>query len=231
VTEAVEQARAAVKQSPDSALAQSALGYASWLALLIAGAGRPAMEEGKNAAAEAVIIDPRYYLGHSVLGCLQFGKNDHDLAMISLRRSIDANPSFPIAYNQMTSCLTAAGRPNEALQYISSLNRISPSDPMQGFYGCVRAMTWFFLRQDGAAIENAELSLSHHPGWAASELLLAAASHRVGELEQARAAGRRFVEANGQMSLVDLREFFGLRREADLHMIASQLTPLGVVMN
>ena len=227
--QALDLARQASTQSPSSAFAKSVLAYASWLAYLIAQADEAVMNMGIDAAASAIEIDSRYYLGHSSLGSLLFNKGDLDCALTSLRRAIDTNPSFPIAYNQMSSCLTSAGRPNEALQWIAPLNRISPNDPMRGFYGCVRALTWFFLGDDDAAIENAEISLDHHPGWATSELILAAASHRSGQLDKATSSAARFVQANGSMSIEDLRQFFNLKRETDLHSIAQQLNPLGVV--
>ena len=152
-----------------------------------------------------------------------------DDAVASLRRAIDLNPSFPVAYNQMVSALIRVGRPREAVDWIKPLDRISPNDPFRGYYCCVRSLAWFFPNDDAAAIENAETSLAAHLRWFDSELVLAAASQRAGDVQKARDAGRRLVEARGVLTPEQLRNVMRLKREADFNEIVTQLRKVGFV--
>jgi DNA-binding SARP family transcriptional activator len=236
LTKGVEIASDVVRRHPDCAYAQATLAWNAWLKFMIA--GRPAdsydsdysvVAEGVGAAETARKLDPRFYLANAALGGWNAKLKDYEAASTALRRSIDLNPSFPTSYNQLVSCLTRAGQPRDALGWIKQLDRISPSDVYRGYYCCVRALTHFCLRNDEAAITNAEESLRAHPGWLSSELLLIAASRRHGDRKRAEEASARLVAARGKISRAQLRELYTMRRANDFEALAKPLADAGVL--
>jgi pentatricopeptide repeat protein len=238
LTKGVEIASDVVRRHPDCSYAQATLAWNAWLKFMIA--GRPAdsyeldnsvVAEGVGAAEAARKLDPRYYLANAALGGWNARLKDYEGAITALRRSIDLNPSFPTSYNQLVACLTRAGRPRDALGWIKQLDRISPSDVYRGYYCCVRALTYFCLRNDEAAIVSADESLRAHPGWLSSELLLIAASRRQGDRKRAEEASARLVAARGKISRSQLRELYTMRRANDFEALAKALADAGVLMH
>ncbi|MCH8996784.1 MAG: hypothetical protein IID48_00785 [Proteobacteria bacterium] len=230
LAEARSLAREAISKKPDNAFGHAGLAWALWVSYMLAKGGKSCLAEGSNAATRAIEIDPRYYLGHMTLGGCELYQRDLDGATISLRRAIDLNPSFPVSYNQLISCLTNAGRPYDALGYIEPLDRISPNDPFHGFYRCIRALTYFFVGDDAAAIECAEASLSYHPVWLASEVVLIAASQRSGRRAEAARAAGRFRSNHGAMTAGALKRQFILKHERDFAMLEEQLRAAGLLV-
>ena len=224
-------ARQAIAADPESAFGHAGLAWALWVTYKLGERDRSLLPEALQAASRAIDIDPRYYLGHMAAGGCRLSLHDHDGAIESLRRAIDANPSFPVSYNQLISCLTLAGRPHDALSYVEPLDRISPNDPFLGFYRCVRALTYFFVGDDAAAIENAELSLVHHPGWMPSEVVLIASTQRAGMKAEAAAAVRNFQSNHGALTTAEARRLLNFRYERDFQVFGRQLRAAGVLVS
>ena len=236
LTQGVDLAAEVVRRHPDCAHAQATLGWNAWLKYVIA--GRPAdsyardqavVEQGITACETAIKLDPRLYLGHAAIGGWHTKFGRYERAAATLRQSIDLNPSFPTSYNQLISCLTRAGLPRDALEWIEPLDRISPSDVFRGYYCCVRSLTWFYLGDDERAVANAEESLRAHAGWLSSELLLIAASRRMGDRKTSDAAANRLLAARGPISREQLHDVFPMRREADFDTMANQLAGAGIL--
>jgi DNA-binding SARP family transcriptional activator len=229
LTDAQSLVREAISRDPDNAFGQAGLAWVLWMSYMLAEKDISCLEEGLNAAARAIEIDPQYYLGHMTLGGCKLYLHDHEGATISLRRAINLNPSYPVSYNQLISCLTRAGRPSDALGYIEPLDRISPNDPFHGFYRCVRALAYFFVGDDTAAIQNAEASLSFHPVWLTSEAVLIAASQRCGRRAEAARAIERFRSNHGAITTDALRDHFILKHERDFATLEKQLLAAGAL--
>ena len=158
--QAEEAARQAINKAPDSVFGHAALAWTLWLLDILYHKDGAVLEDAVAAADIAVDIDPRFFLGHAALGVNLLRQRDFDRASVSLRRSLDLNPSFPATYNQISSCLTYNGKPHEALDYFEPLDRISPNDPYVGYYHCVRAATYFSLGDDVAAIKTCTIFAS-----------------------------------------------------------------------
>jgi DNA-binding SARP family transcriptional activator len=229
IRQALDLTEDALRMAPESALGQATRAYVCWLDVILAEGNESRVDEGIDAAQRAIAIDPRFYLGHSALGSLLFNQRRYETSTASLRRAIDSNPSFPVAYNQLASCLSLGGRPGEALEWVERLQEISPSDPLRGFYGCVRAIAHYLLGDDVAAIENAELSVAEHPGWLTSELILAAACYRAGRCVEARSVAGRIAARYPSLTRDTVDNVFRPKRETDLCLIVDPLVALGVV--
>jgi tetratricopeptide (TPR) repeat protein len=160
--------------------------------------------------------------------CRKRVHNDYEGAIASLRRAVDMNPSYPVSYNQLISCLTTAGRPHDALSYIKPLDRVSPNDPFISFYHCVRALTYFCVGDDAAAMESARLSLVHHPIWLSSEVVFIAASQRAGMQAETARAMRNFEANHTGIQIADIIRQMGFKHERDFLTLEEQLRTAGI---
>jgi DNA-binding SARP family transcriptional activator/TolB-like protein len=229
LTEARALACEAIAQAPENAFIQAGLAWVAWMTYVLVDRDRLRLVEALDAASRAVEIDPRYYLGHQVMGsCRRRVHNDYEGAIASLRRAIDTNPSYPVSYNQLISCLTTTGRPHEALSYIKPLDRISPHDPFLSFYRCVRALTYFCVGDDAAAMESARWSLAHHPIWLSSEVVFIAASQRAGMQAEAKRAMRHFKANHKGITIADVRRHMDFKHARDFLALEEQLCTAGV---
>ena len=220
--QAEDAARLAVVNAPDSVFGHAALAWTLWLQDILFQRDGAVLDDAVAAAGIAIDIDPRFFLGHVALGVNLLRKRDYDRAAVSLRRSLDLNPSYPATYNQISSCLTFNGKPHEAVDYFEPLDRISPDDPYVGYYHCVRASTYFSLGDDVAAIKHARISLAEHPVWLMSELLLAAASQRLGKRKTATSAVINLIHNHGNISISELKQQIPYRYDADFQILAEQ---------
>ena len=229
LTEARVLAREAIEKAPDSAFAHAGLAWVAWMTYVLVDRDMARLVEALDAASRAVEIDPRYYLGHQVMGsCRKRVHNDYEGAITSLRRAIDMNPSYPVSYNQLISCLTTVGRPHDALSYITPLDRISPHDPFMSFYHCVRALTYFGVGDDAAAMESARLSLVHHPIWLSSEVVYIASSQRAGMQSEVERAMRGFAANHPDVTVADIRRQLSFKHECDSLILEEQLRTAGI---
>jgi TolB-like protein len=222
-------ARDAIEREPESAFGHASLAWSSWMSYVLLERDRSFLPEALEAAERAVTLDHHYYLGFVAQGASRNATSDLQEAAVSLRRAIDLNPSFPTAFNQLLVCLTKQGRPFEALRYIEPLDLVSPHDPFHGFYRCARALTYFFAGDDEAAIENARLSLSSHPGWFTSEIVLIAASGRSGDIESRDEAAKAFVERRGTLTAESLHARLRLSSDRDRQELDCRLREAGVL--
>lgn len=219
------------RTADDCAYSQATLGWTAWMKYMLGDRASDTLKIGLEASSNAIQIDHRLFLGHAVKGACLAHTNSLDDAVINIRRAIDLNPSFPVAYNQLISALTRSGQPRGALNWIERLDEVSPSDPFRGFYCCVRALTWYFLENDAAAITNAEESLATHPGWLASEIVLAAASLRAGNHSKAAEVAKRLIASRGTMTSKQFQASFRVKRETDLQAVAEPLRSLSFIVD
>lgn len=226
---AVALARRAAELAPDSAFGHAALSWALWMRHKLIEPSAGDVADSRAAAERAIERDPHYYLSHMTLGGCRIAERAHEGAIVSLRRAADLNPSFPATYNQLVACLTYVGRPHDALEYVSPLDRVSPNDPFLPFYRCVRALTYFCIGDDGTAIENARFSLNHHPGWLLSELVLVAACQRAGLRDAAAREVAAFRTLYGDFTLADLRNRALFKHEKDFERLAGPLRAAGLI--
>ena len=226
--QAYDLATRAIKLNPDCAFGHAALAWTVWLRMMLFKRDRAELAEGTAAARRAIEIDEGFFLGHVTLGVCQLRNREFENSAISLRRGIGLNPSFPSTYNQLISCLTFGGKPREALDFIEPLDRISPSDPFAGYYRCVRALTYFSLDDDAAAISNAKASLADHPVWLLSELVLIAASQRSGQTSEIPGLIKAFHHNYPKANIANLRNQVIFRDDRDYEVIAAPLREAGI---
>ena len=135
-------------------------------------------------AQKAVLLDPELPAAHAALAwVLQWKKQLHD-ALASFRRAVELNPNqYPFGYG---GALTYAHRAEEAVAVVERTMRLDPfhSPALFSFLALARYM----LGQDEVAVEALRTCVRRAPNFRPAFIFLAAASARLGRLDEARAA-------------------------------------------
>lgn len=85
-----------------------------------------ALEMAESHAREALAIDSRSQFVHASLGNIQLAKNDFTSAETSFRRSLEINPRWTLAMNNLAVTLERSGRPEEAMQWYCKALTVDP---------------------------------------------------------------------------------------------------------
>jgi len=127
--------RQAVERHPNYAPAHSMLAFA----LLVSGhvgwiPSGDAREFAAQLAHRAIELDDSDPWAYMALGYLAFTGLDTEEAARQFLAAIDLNPNFAAAYGYVGWALVFDGRSEEALQRFEQSMRMSPRDPLNGFF-------------------------------------------------------------------------------------------------
>jgi serine/threonine-protein kinase len=154
----------------DPKFAQAYTGIAdSWMLLADDWvAPREAYPRAKEAARQALALDPNLAEAHTALGkVLGWFDWDFDSAELALRRAVGANPKYAEAHWGLASVLPPSGRLQEAIRVLRTALTL---DPLSALYARWVARYELYARNYDAAIEHArkalELDRYHTPAYA-----------------------------------------------------------------
>lgn len=157
----------AIEKDPDFALAYAGLAD-SYAVLAFYNVAPPIemMPKAKNAAAEALRLDPSLAEAHASLGLL-YGIWDFEWAQseTELRKAIEINPNYAVAYHWYAALLSVFARTEEAGAQIAralELDPLSPGIQTDAVNLLIRAGNY------DAAIERARGMVAHQPGFGAA---------------------------------------------------------------
>jgi TolB-like protein/class 3 adenylate cyclase/tetratricopeptide (TPR) repeat protein len=181
----------ATELDPDFATAYAALAYA--LALAVNNGfcedKAEALEEMRLAAKRAIERDEKDAFGHAALARYYTYAGEYQAAIEAVQVAIDLNPNFANAHHVRALALISAGQPEESIEADNAAARLSPRDPMYGFYDAARAVACFMMRDYSRAIEFADKA-SRRPAtvgfW--PHVLKSSALAQFGQREEARQA-------------------------------------------
>ena len=91
-------------------------------------------EVAADLAQHAVELDESDPWAHMALGYLAFVARKTDEAIRRFRTAIDLNPNFAAAYGYVGWALTFDGQSDDALTNLQQAIRMSPRDPLNGFF-------------------------------------------------------------------------------------------------
>jgi serine/threonine protein kinase/Tfp pilus assembly protein PilF len=123
--------------------------------------GAEAFPQAKEAALQAVILDPQLPEAHAALGLVQsIGEWDYYNAEKSLRRAIEAGPSYVYARQWYAAVLLKTGRHEEAIREAERAVALDPLSPAP-----LANIGWmnFFSRRFDRTIEIADLLAKNYP--------------------------------------------------------------------
>ena len=216
-----------VKLEPQSPLGHLGLAWTK-LSAFRYGWGEPtALEQAAKLARKALELDETCADAHALLGYYQLLAGRHEQAIAEGERSVALSPNHADNAANLACSLVVSGRPADAVAHMRKAMRLSPVYPT--WYLNILGLAHHLLGQYDEAEQVLVLALQREPAYADCRLILAAAHHARGRLDDARreAAAVRVHDAafklstvEGRLSIVKDRSmvkgFIGLMRELGL---------------
>jgi adenylate cyclase len=176
--------RDALAVDPHYASAHAGMGYSGFQRTLYFAQGetpaaRTAMlDEAIAHVRAALAIDDRDPFGQFVLGRLYSLRGDFDDAVERLRRAIELNPNFALAYHGLGYALTLSDRETEATDAFERALRLSPADQYRWGIYSMASFNQVLLGNHETAIEYARKGIRDKPNifWAHVHLISALSS-------------------------------------------------------
>jgi adenylate cyclase len=158
-------------------------------------------------AVECDPMDANGYLFRSLARSIQ-GRRDEVLA--DLRRSVQLNPSMPVARSLLGQFLGIAGRTEEGLHELDTAIRLSPKDPQLWTFHAGKAVVYFNARRYEESRAASEQALDVDPDFASATAFsnIAATSALLGDLPRAREALADTLRVWPNMSVATFRTVF-----------------------
>lgn len=196
--------------------------YMGWIAAMDA-----ALEEAEREARRAVSLDAGDAWGHLALGfvCLQTRRLDEAIA--ALRRAIDLNPSFAMAYGCLAQALIFAGEPAEAAPLLRTAMRISPRDPFMVYWEVAMAMVHFMEARYDDGADWARRAVRERAWWPGGHRLLAICLALGGRPAEARQALEQMLKLQPDFSRAYLQHLLPFRKPEDFDRYVAGLQAAG----
>jgi adenylate cyclase len=133
------------------------------------------------------------------LGSLYLLKREHDKAIAEAERAVALEPGGHATLFIYATCLTFAGRPEEAIPSFKKATRLSPYGPLYLYnnFGMALHMTGRF--EEAVSVYKKAMQLSPHSIF--PHLNLAATYSMMGHMEEARAEATEVLRINPKFSL------------------------------
>jgi adenylate cyclase len=181
----------ATELDPNFATAYAALAFAIALAV---NSGfcvdrAQALKRMQRAARKAIATDEKDAFGHAALARFYTYAGEYQAAIDAIQTAVDLNPNFAYAHHVRALALISVNQAEESIEADNTAARLSPRDPMSGYYDAARAVACLLMRDYERAVDFAEKA-SQRPtivGFWPYVLKSAALAH-LGNLEGARRA-------------------------------------------
>jgi adenylate cyclase len=135
---------------------------------------------------------------------LQSGQADRALQLIE--EALRLNPSFADAWGLLGAAENRLGREAESLPHLRQAIRLSPRDPLLGFWLTAIAAGEFAAGEESPALEDLKRATTANARFPAPYLWIAAITARQGDLAAAQAALGEYDKRDAGMTLARLRQ-------------------------
>jgi TolB-like protein len=125
---------------------------------------------------------------HWAMECAYLLKGEHELAAASLRRALEINPNFALAYGSMGTVLAWAGEYEESVRSNELALRVNPQDPSNFYRHFGLALAHYLASRTPQALTHARLVAQARSKWWLGQLVYAAALVQSGRSDEARRA-------------------------------------------
>lgn len=207
----------AIERAPDYAEAHALLGFAyifrTWM--IWGEDPRSLLPKAEAAVQRALELDdkePWAYFGMSAFHA--YGRR-HDEAIVNIRKALDLNPNFSLAYAWLGFVLGYAGKVDEAGEALDRAYRISPRDPFNAWLPGFRGIGMFTAGRYAEACELALETLNVRPDMAGTWRLYTVCTAHLGKLEEAKRGLKELKRLNADTSLEYLEKYNTWARPED----------------
>jgi TolB-like protein len=194
--------RRAILLAPGCARAHSLLSWAVLGRLDWAGDVLSMLPEAREHAFAGLQLDERDPWAHLSQAVVLFRSREQGEAERGIRRALELNPNFALAYARLADVLAAHGAGQEAIKCAERALRFSPVDRRVGTYATM-AMAAFHLA--GGSMREASgwarKTIEYSPEWPAGHAWLTGALAMAGASSEAAAAREALLRIRPQFSL------------------------------
>jgi TolB-like protein/Flp pilus assembly protein TadD len=199
--------RQAVQRHPNYAPAHSMLAFALLVSFQV---GWMPTEGNKDVAARlahrAAELDDSDPWAHMALGYLAITDRHTVETVRHFQAARDLNPNFAAAFGYTGWALVLDGQSEEALRHFGQWMRMSPRDPLTGFFCAGLSAAHYFAGRYAEAIQWARQGVQLRPRMPAGHRMLCASLAQAGFAEEAQSAMRRLRELQPNLSIAWIRE-------------------------
>jgi adenylate cyclase len=178
-------------------------------------------------AKRAVVAEDPDEYSHWMLALAHLMARQHDSAIVSLKRALNINPSFSLAYGTLGTVLAWGGEPGASIANNRLALRINPSDPLNPHRYFGLALADYLASRYAAALENATLVVQVRPDWWLGLIIYTATSAQLGRAAEARAACANLRGVRPDISVASLEDF-PFAKAADRDHLADGLRKAGL---
>ncbi len=157
-------------------------------------------------AQHAVVAEDADEYSHWMLGLAHLLACQHERAIVSLKRALDINPSFSLAYGTLGTVLAWSGEPDLSIANNELALRINPSDPLNPHRYFGLALAHYLASRYTSALENAALVVEIRPDWWLGLIIYAASLAKVGRVAEAQTVCADLLRARPDLTSASLKE-------------------------
>ena len=186
------------------------------------------IQEAAKAAQNAVAIDDRDAMAHTVLGLVGLISRRHDDAIRRLERAIDLNPSLANAYGALGQALALAGEYDAAVTQINKAIRRSPRDPFMVYWFGHLGLAAFAVERYDEASEWGLKTIQENPRFPGGHRLVAASYGQLGRIKEAEIALKELLLLMPGITTDDVRRQVPFKKPGDMERYLDGLRKAGL---
>lgn len=173
------------------------------------------IEEAQSMAEMARARDDLDAWSHLATGLFACYRRRTEDAERSLRRALDLNPNFSLAYSVLGMTYAYAGRAEDSRKAFDRANRMNPTDPANAVTPAWYSVALFTEGRYEEALQTALETVHLRPDWVGAHRVVLLAAAQLGRLDEARAALATVKRLQPTVSLAWARNYAPFTREID----------------
>jgi adenylate cyclase len=147
-----------------------------------------ANRSARDAAETGLLLDADDPWVHLALGYVHQQSRKSEDAVQAYKKALSLNPNFALAHTYLATALCYLGQIDEALEHITTSERLSPRGLFNGINSLMRAVAYFFAGRHHEAGVFARKSILESPGIVTGYRQLVVNCALAGEIDEAKAA-------------------------------------------
>ena len=174
------------------------------------------LKRAAELAGKALALDESCADAHALLGYYHLLAHEHDQAIAAGERSVALSPSHADNAANLACSYVVSGKPADAVTMMQRAIRLSPIYPT--WYLNILGFGHYQAGQYDEAEKTLKLALQRDPAYADCRLMLAAAHHARGRLDEARREVQELARHNPDFKLRDLEARLVIVKDREMLM-------------
>jgi adenylate cyclase len=159
-----------------------------------------AIRQAEGFAGRALAADRNFYWAHLASAAVLISQTRHEEAIVELEQTLALNPGFTTAYALLCESNNYLGRPDRGMEYVDKAIRLSPRDPLRGWFYGEKSWALLMQQQDDLSIEWLRRTVKLVPEIPISHALLASTLALTGRQAEASEAIKQYLSLKATTS-------------------------------